>query len=197
MNEEIFSGELQFKIYVFAPEQGSFKSSLGFVLLGGFAALSTPMLGDFGQGFASGLLGKPIGVWAEEVGSSVRESLEAKFVSDDSQVEFEDVISIGVLVETAERFLEADTKELLELGILPEAFPKSFVAKNKFFDALEINPQIKSISFGESPREPIRRQDFLSRVTPVRTTNESVWEYQTARYFVSSPNWDRHDKHRG
>jgi len=72
-----------------------------------------------------------------------------------------------------------------------------FEAKNNFFEALEENPQIDSVTIGELPIEPIPREEFALRVTPVKPKDEVSWEFQVRRFFVTSPNWDKDDRQRG
>ncbi|EAQ10698.1 hypothetical protein BD830_10252 [Maritimibacter alkaliphilus HTCC2654] len=198
LNQELFSGELQYKLYVFAPEPGSFKSTLGVVIIAGFSALTATIFGDFGEGFVEGLTGKPTHEWGQEIGNRIRQELSTESRSDAiPDDEIESAISTEILVNSSERFLEKRTSELAQIGLSPEDYPESFAAKNAFYDALELNPQIKSVGFGDSPETPVSREDFSLRVTPVRPRDDSTWEFETRKIFVTSPNWDQNDKQRG
>ncbi|WP_282182279.1 hypothetical protein [Aliiroseovarius marinus] len=196
-NQEHFDGALQYKLYVFAPQPGSFQSTLGIVIIAGFSALTATMLGDFGEGVLRGLTDKSASEWGVELGEKLGDLLDSDNSEEASTELLENAISTELLVITSERFLESRTRELVQVGFTPEEFPDSFSAKNAFYEALELNPQVSGIEFGIDPTEPVRRDEFSLRVAPVKTRDEATWEFETRKVFVTSPNWDQHDRQRG
>lgn len=197
LNQELFEGKLQYKVYVFAPEQGSFRSNLGVVIVAGFGALTATIFGDFGSGLFEGLTGHPPGEWGEQIGNDLRESLLNRGEHGLSDQSIEDAVSTEILVAYCEKILSSRTESLVRCDFPPEQFPDVFSAKNAFFESLEINPQVRSISIGSKDPIPVSRDEFALRVTPVPTTDATAWVFETRKIFVTSPNWDRHDKHRG
>lgn len=202
-NRELFGGSLQYKIYVFPPEAGSFKNTLGVVLIAGFSALIVPAIGEIGLGFFTSLTGKPPVEWGEQLGEDVREQLmnlretEEDEYSSDEETDSEVAILTEMLVRSSGRFLEASTKELSEINIDPETYPDMFDSKNSFFETLLSNPQISGIELGEEPSRPIPNTEFGQRVAPVRHKEKFSWEFETTKILATSPNWDKNDRHRG
>lgn len=196
-NQEVFDGNLQYKIYVFAPASGSFRSVLGIVILTGFTALTATIFGDFGDGFIQGLTGQTSRDWGSELGETLRQELQRNSEKEVEEEEVSQVVATHILVQSSKKFMERSTKELSNIGITSERFPDSFSAKNSFYQALEMNPQVAGVGFGDIGEFPVSRDGFALRVTNVANKDDITWEFETQKFFVTSPNWDRRDKHRG
>jgi hypothetical protein len=209
-NRELFDGQLQYKVYVLPPEAGSFKQRLGVVVISGGTFLAGAIfgapIGEVSKGFIEGVAGRSLHDWGVELGRDAQRAIQDWIASDetiDASEAIEDeglkdrMIASCALTNLSERFLEQPTEKIRSLGIDPQDFPGSFSAKNGFYGACELNPLISGVGFDESPGFPIRREDFQRRVTPVRKEEEEDWKFESVRFFVTSPNWDREDRQRG
>ena len=67
-NREIFDGKLQYDLLVFPPDEGSFKTKLGFALLAGWGVVWSFTQSDIGKGFIKGLTTHEPAYWAERAG---------------------------------------------------------------------------------------------------------------------------------
>lgn len=209
-NRELFEGQLQYKVYVLPPEAGSFGQRLGVAVIAGGSFLSGAIfdssIGEVSKGFIEGVVGHSLQDWGRELGQNTQRAIQDWIVSDEAleadapvvEESFKDrMIASCALTSLSERFLEQPTASIRSTGIDPQDFPGSFLAKNGFYDACEVNPSIRGLGFDESPTFPIRREDFQRRVTPIRKEDEEDWKFEAVRLFVTSPNWDRADRQRG
>jgi len=208
-NQDLFEGQVQYRIYVLPPEAGSFAQRLGMVVIAGAtivgAAISGSTIGDVGKGFVEGVVGRPLQEWGQELGRNARSAVEDWFggmpenattTVEASEVEAQ-LIACGALTSLGGDFLSLPTVELRERGVQVDDFPDAFEAKNQFYENIERNPQVAGVGFQDEPDFPIRRDDFQRRVTPVRREEEEKWKFEAVKLSVTSPNWDRSDRQRG
>ncbi|QBY01902.1 hypothetical protein E2K80_15175 [Rhodophyticola sp. CCM32] len=209
-NQEIFGGQIQYKIYVLPPEAGSFGQKLGVVVIAGVSAvvgaISSSVIGDFGKGFVEGVVGQPLEEWGEEVGSAVRYAIREWHESDGDQTQAleqdqrqmeQGLIACGALTSLGQHFLTQTTEEFRSAGLDVNNFPSAFEAKSDFYKACELNPQISGVGFSDFPEFPIRREEFQRRVTPIKRDDDEDWKFENVKFFVTSPNWDQMDRQRG
>lgn len=152
-------------------------------------------------GFVKGLTGREPSEITEEIGETIRESLEElreEGTDDEESIERQKMNSIvcGMLTDVSVGFLEMSTSELLEAGVEINEVPFAFAAKNDFYHACEINPLVRGIGFSEEHDFPIDREVFQKRIAPVVREDDQIWEFSTERFSVTSPNWDQHDRKR-
>ncbi|MBY4894111.1 hypothetical protein KUL25_15245 [Rhodobacteraceae bacterium N5(2021)] len=208
-NQDLFEGQLQYRIYVLPPEAGSFAQRLGVVVITGAVFVGGSIfgasIGDLGKGFVEGVVGQPLQQWGQELGHNARSAVEdwfentpEKITTTEDASEFESqIVAGGALTSLSRNFLSQPTRSLRETGIEIDDFPDLFEAKNRFFESIELNAQVSGIGFEDVPEFPIRRDEFQRRVTPVRREEEEKWTFEAVRLFVTSPNWDRADRQRG
>ncbi len=75
------------------------------------------------------------------------------------------VIILSKLKTSVKDFLEKDTNYLEKSGITKDKFVKAYVAKNNFYKACLDNDEVTSLGFDDSVHFPIKRNDFVNRVT--------------------------------
>jgi len=206
-NQDLFEGQLQYKVYVLPPIPGSFGQRLGIVVIAGasfvFGAITSSTIGDFGKGIIEGIVERPLQEWGREIGTDFRETIEELWDDEEPEAPFtvpieeENRVACEAVIDLSTRFLSQTNDKLREAGVDSVSIPAAFDAKNGFFEACEINPQIRGIGFGETPDFPIRREDFQRRQSPIPKVDKDDWKFESVRYFVTSPNWDRMDKQRG
>lgn len=203
-NRALFGDRLRYDVFVLPPEEGSFKSKLGFWILAGSAGFVWAFVeSDIGKAFIRGLTDHEPAYWSEIVGSEIRrklESMDGSHVQPEVDVEelrrrkFENVI----LVESMRSFLLKDLDELRRIGVDERQFRDAFEARNRFFEACAADQQVRALGFDETENFPIKRGDFvrLHVALPPKEEEEPVperWAASVDVVHVTSPNWDRHD----
>lgn len=204
LNRELFDGNLRYELLVLPPEEGSFKSKLGFVLLGGWAVLWSFTESDVGKAFIKGLTTHEPAHWAEQVGTGLRDALidgaeAAAPEGDEPDEEAKCRFGARVVTEATKSFLQADVSELEQVGVTKTRFRDAFEARNEFYQACVQTPDLRAIGFEDAPLFPIDRAEFsrLQVVLPPKEDDEDEpWLTGIAILKVTSPNWDREDRQR-
>lgn len=204
LNRELFDGNLRYELLVLPPEEGSFRSKLGVVLLGGWAVLWTFTESDIGKAFIKGLTTHEPAHWAEAVGAGLREKLiggaeAAAPAGDEPGEEAKCRYGAMIVAEATKSFLQANVSELEQVGITKTRFRDAFEARNEFYQACVQTPDLRAIGFEDAPRFPIDRAGFsrLQVVLPPKEDDyDEPWLTGIAILKVTSPNWDREDRQR-
>jgi hypothetical protein len=74
-NREFFEGKLRYDLFVLPPEQGTFKSKLGIVLLAGWGVVWSFTESDIGKALIKELTTHEPSYWAEMIGADIRKQL--------------------------------------------------------------------------------------------------------------------------
>ncbi|MCK0169181.1 hypothetical protein MWU52_16630 [Jannaschia sp. S6380] len=197
--DEVFQIDAAFQIYVFPPEPGSFRQKLGVVVIAGLGGILGTGGWDMMDGFLEGLSGLPPREWSQELGKNLREMYKSEY-GEDSEVDAETLEAAettAVLVEVTRQIAGNSNERLIRSGFRPEDLPRVFSAKTDLFYEIESDPQVKGVGFGEEDEAPIRREEFSRyQVRVGKAEDEKDWRFELARYFVSSPNWNRYDTRR-
>ena len=213
-NKSLFDEKLKYEIRVKTPEEGSLLEVLTVVVMVGGSILT--FLGtDIGKAFFKGLTTESPAVWAEKVGTVIRQHLpksKASVETGDSKILAEavdlvpgaspaDDISREIEGEAIAliliRFLEVGTERLKEIGVTPEKFRAAFQGRNRIFKGCIGNPEVKGIAFDRSSDFSIKRDDFPKRITqlpdpsPDDSVKPSDLSFETVDIVVNSPNWKR------
>jgi hypothetical protein len=207
LNRELFDGKLRYEILVLPPQEGTFKSSIGVHLLGGWIAVWTFTESDIGQAFIRGLTLEEPAHWAEKIGSAIREQIVSD--DDDETVGEADDASVDhgtkghaaaeFLVDVAKSFLQTDVAELESVGITTTRFRDSYSARNEFYDACAATPDIRAVGFEDGPVFPIDRSEFARLqvvLPPLKDDDDEPWHTDIVDLKVTSPNWEREDRQR-
>jgi hypothetical protein len=206
-NREVFDGKLEYQLLVLPPNEGSFLTNLGLVLLAGWTTVWTFTESDIGQAFIKGLTKHDPAHWAEAAGNYLRE----KVVEPQSVVtggEADNVAQVTrrgnfetiIVVESTKSFLQTDSSDLRRVGITPQRFCDAYQARNRFYVACAANPEVRALGFDETDDFPIKRKDFV-RLQVALAPSEDVptclpWEVEVTILTVTSPNWDKEDRQR-
>jgi len=138
LNRELFDGNLRYELLVLPPEEGSFKSKLGFVLLGGWAVLWSFTESDVGKAFIKGLTTHEPAHWAEQVGTGLRDALidgaeAAAPEGDEPDEEAKCQFGARIVTEATKSFLQADVSELEQVGVTKTRFRDAFEVPERSF----------------------------------------------------------------
>lgn len=205
LNKELFAGELEYKVLVLPPQEGSFKSKIGIFLVGGWAAVWSFTESEVGRAFTRGLTTQEPAQWAEKIGSAIRKQIVPDVKDDNnlnevlSDEESKCLASAEFLVEVTKSFLQKDVLELGELGVTTTRFRECFVARNEFYEACIEVRDLNAVGFEEKPVFPIGRRDFFRlqvSVPTVKDEGNEPWLTGIVDLKVTSPNWDREDRQR-
>ncbi|TWG95870.1 hypothetical protein L598_002900000080 [Mesorhizobium sp. J18] len=207
LNRELFDGKLKYEMLVLPPQEGSFKSRIGVYLFGGWLAVWTFTESDIGQAFIRGLTLQEPAHWAEQAGSAIREQIvsndddgntgEADDASADDEANCH--AAAEFLVDATKSFLQTDVAELESVGITTTRFRDGFSARNEFYEACAATPDIRAVGFEDEPVFPINRSGFARLqvvLPPVKDENDEPWLTDIVDLKVTSPNWEREDRHR-
>lgn len=196
---ELLHADAAFQVYVLPPEAGSFRQKLGVVVIAGLGGIIGAGGWVMMDGFLEGLSGLPPREWSQELGEKLREQYKSEN-GEDAELDEELFASAEVtaaLVEMTRHVASTPTELLARIGIRPEEHPRVFSAKTDLYYEIEVDPQVKGIGFGEEDKAPIRREEFSRyQVSTGKVEESREWKVELARYFVSSPNWDRYDTRR-
>ena len=198
---ELAGGELRFELFVAPHERGSFKSKLQIILLGGAAAFWTVLESDIGKSFVAGLTDHEPAYWSEQVALTIREYWTTLYASDWME-KFEEIhhrhACEKIISEVTTRFLQLETGRLERIGVTTTRFRDAFEARNEFYQACMQHPELQGIGFSDEPRFPVRRVDFatLQVTLPPKEDEDEPWLTGVTVLKVTSPNWDRDDRHR-
>lgn len=211
-NHALFEGKLKYELLVLPPEEGTFLSRIGLALLAGWGVVWTFTESDIGKAFITGLTTHEPAYWAEIAGKTVRQTFVADaegaaVVSGNESAEEGELIEeatrckykSSILAETAKSFLQADASALESVGVTPQMFRNAFLARNGFYEACTATPQLRAVGFEETPHFPIDRSDFAHlqvALPPEAEEPEVPWVTGIVVLKVTSPNWDRDDRHR-
>lgn len=195
LNKELFGGQLEFKLYVLPPAEGTFLSRLGIVIGVVSVAAWGFLESDVGQGFIRGLTGHAPSEWAETAGEAVR-----SFISHtEGEADVARELAGNVLCESARSFLATENRKLERAGITLSQFREAYEAKNAFYENCAGTPHLQAIGFDELPIFPIKREEFPNHqsILPLRDeATDEPWFVSIAQLRVTSPNWDREDSAR-
>jgi|TARA_R100000455_G_scaffold9498_1_gene3798 hypothetical protein len=196
-NAKYFDRKLDYQLLVIPPEQGTFKSFIGFVILSS-AVVFHEIVSDFTKGFIEGITNKDPKEWGIIFGDEIEDifSMDEREASDQEKKK----CVANLLSESAKGFLSKDNNELRSIGISTTEFRDAFIARNQFYNTCINNPEIESIGFDNSDQFPTPRRDFpnfIVDVPPAPSKEElEVWSHEIAYIKVTSPNWDRKDQQR-
>ncbi|WP_273726150.1 hypothetical protein [Brucella gallinifaecis] len=208
LNRELFAGKLKYEILVLPPQHGSFKSKIGILLAVG-GILWAGLESSVGQAFVKGLTGHEPAYWAEIAGKKTKEYLEAG--SEDSAPEkakgseiaepekIKCIATGEILIEATKSFLQSEVLDLEVLGVTTSQFRDAYEARNEFYQACLNTRHLRAVGFEDAPVFPVSRRDFtqLQIVLPPREDDtDETWLTAIADLKVTSPNWDREDRHR-
>ena len=203
LNHKLFDGKLQYEIFLLPPEEGTFKSILGLVLLG-WGVVWSFTESDIGKAFILGLTTHEPAHWAEVVGTGVRKQLIDAAESTETEAEGDDhaakrQYSAVIVAEATKSFLQKEVSDLEKVGITPTRFRDAFEARNEFYQACSETLELRGIGFEDVPRFPIDRSGFKRlqvALPPKEEDAEEPWLTSVATLKVTSPNWDRDDRQR-
>jgi hypothetical protein len=206
LNKQIFDGELQFQLVVFPPEEGSFLTRLGVILVAGYGVAWSFMESDVGKAFIRGLTGHEPSYYSEQAGLQLRDILEVRSIDiETGSIEREHDLALNglmndIVVDSTKSFLTTDERALRIVGITPQKFHDAYEARNHFYQALAADPEIQGVGFDETPDFPIKRKDFARLQVPLSPKEASApdidWEVELVALKVTSPNWDMNDDKR-
>lgn len=218
LNERWFRGELEYRIVVVPPKEGSFLAYLGITIATVGAATWAFLQSDPGKEFIRELTGHEFKDLMGLAGRKVRERVlkkppveKSKEVVDQSSQEepakLKDVFAEEqklatsiVVIETTRKFLVTDVSELRRTGLTPETFQEGFEARNEFYRACADEKEIRAVGFDETDNFPIKRRDFARLQVSVEPREAQlvadIPTVEITSLTVSSPNWDRGDSKR-
>ena len=199
LSQSLFDGQLRYQVLVLPPEEGTFLSRLGIVLLAGWGAIWTFTESDIGKAFIKGLTNEEPAYWAEAAGREVREAIlsedeDPKAVKNAVQCEFGEKL----IAEATKAFLERDAAQLRNAGITVSKFRNAYAARNTFYEACLSLEELRAIGFTEAPQFPVPRTDFskMQVALPPEDDADEPWSVGIVDLKVTSPNWDREDRQR-
>jgi hypothetical protein len=199
LNRELFDGQLQFELFVLPPEEGTFLTRLGVVLLGGWAIVWGFTESDVGKAFIKGLTDHEPAHWAEVAGKAAKTGIEHLASSWEDRPTLDYEYETLIVKEATRAFLQQPNSVLERVGVTPSRYRDAYEAKNKFYEACSATPGLQAVGFSEAPVFPIQRDDFLGlqMTLPPRSEDlERPWYVATTLLQVTSPNWDRDDRAR-
>ncbi|WP_157174140.1 hypothetical protein [Nitratireductor indicus] len=203
LNREVFDGKLKYEILVLPPQAGSFKSKIGIYIFGGWLAVWTFTESDVGQGFIKGLTEQTPAHWAEVIGASIRDGFSAPDDKEESEKQPSDEIkcqtSARIVVEATKSILQRGTSDLEQAGITTIRFRDVYEARNEFYQACADTRDLRAVGFEDEPVFPIDRSDFARlqvALPPAEDEDDEPWTTGIVDLKVTSPNWDREDRHR-
>jgi hypothetical protein len=206
-NREIFEGKLQYELFVLPPDEGTFLTKLGFVIIAGWTTVWTFTESDIGQAFIKGLTTHDPAYWAEAAGTYLRKKItepQSLVPGSDAalseqavrQRQFETII----VTESAKSFMQIDQSDLRRIGITPQKFGDAYEARNRFYGACAADPKVLALGFDETDNFPIKRSDFARLQVALAPGEEAPlslpWQVEVTVLTVTSPNWDRDDRQR-
>lgn len=198
LSRELFGEELQVRLVVLPPEEGTFLARLRpIIIVGGvlWAFLET----DIGKGLIKGLTDHEPAHWSEALGRTLKTSASDLLIEGPEQRAQVEQLEAIVIGQMATSFLRKDNEELARAGISPRQFRSAFEAKNEFYQACSETPELRAIGFSEDAYFPIHRSDFIRLQTTLPPKEDEVehpWFVADAVLKVTSPNWDRDDRAR-
>lgn len=126
-NRQLFDGKLRYELFVLPPEEGTFLSRLGLVVLAGWGTVWSFTESDIGKAFIKGLTTHEPAYWAEMAGTSLRQQIvnpaqgaEMGRSTDEQAIKckYEAVI----VAAATKSFLQKDVAELEAVGVAPRKF---------------------------------------------------------------------------
>jgi hypothetical protein len=139
---KLFKESVLISVVVLPPEQGTLKSSLGFMLLGGLMTFTI-----MNDAFVEGLTGVDPDKVRLEAGKGTRGAIE--FVAASTR-----------------NFLEKENKNLCSYGIDYEKFSAAYAGKDTFFKTCLNNPKISGVGFNHEHKFSVPRSGFVARIRP-------------------------------
>lgn len=205
-NREIFAGKLRYELFVLPPDEGSFLTKLGVVIIAGWTAIWTFIESDIGQAFIKGLTTHDPAHWAEAAGAYLREITEpgSQATSSDAAEPVQPVLTRQfetiIVTESTKSFMRTDQSDLERIGITTKKFGDAYAARNRFYGACAADPKVLALGFDETDKFPIKRRDFarLQVVLPLGDEEplSLPWQVEVTVLTVTSPNWDKDDRNR-
>lgn len=206
LNSDIFNDTLQYKILVLPPEEGGFQWR--YVLCAAGLAMWAFIESDIGKGFIKGLTEHEPRYWAEKAGEILGKK---KFWTTEPHKAHEDLdkhpdlselkqlTSTFILRQVVTSFLSRNQDDISK-SIPLSALSISYSARNEFYEACLLDPQIKGIGYTTEHDFPLTRKDFVDLIVPVSARDEAfnsgLWTSSVENLSVTSPNWSRQDRTR-
>ena len=177
-NKEIFDKNINYELFICAPEEGGLKEICKIVVISG-GLLWASLESDIGKAYIKGLTGNQPSYYAEEAGVKTGELVkDPKIISD---------MVVG--------FLQKETEELEKIGMSKHHHKQAYDAKNTIFQGCLDNSEVQGLGFDDSHNFPIQRSDFERHISPLSRNEEEEentdWVVETSDLIVYSPNWKR------
>lgn len=102
-------------------------------------------------------------------------------------------------MEATKSILQRDTSDLEQAGITTTRFRDAYEARNEFYLACADTRDLRAVGFEDGPVFPIDRSDFARlqvALPPAEDEDDEPWTTGIVDLKVTSPNWDRDDRHR-
>lgn len=202
INEKIYNSKIKYKIMVRPPVNGSFieilevtiTNNAGEALLalgGAFTFANTPV----GAAYIKGLTGKsPIEI-ATSLGKKTKEYLlDENSGTNFSQNESAQEFLSAIFAQTAIGFMKKTTEELKKIGVHTQNHREAFAGKNKFYETLIKDNNVKDIGFNLEEKFDLKRSEFLSQIVILPQEDEENtedWVVENENIVANSPNWNR------
>lgn len=199
LTTELLGDVVEFEFLVLPPEEGSFLTRIGVILLAGWGVVWTFTESDIGKAFLKGLTDHEPAYWAEKLGKTLKSGIKEGEEEKPARTQPVKGIAASILAEATTGFLQKPTSELEAVGVTVDKFRDAYRAKSEFYEACIATPQLRAIGFSESPIFPIRRAEFIDHqaiLLPAEPDEEQPWFVATVLLRVPSPNWDREDRAR-
>ena len=219
LNQRWFGGDLQYRVVVLPPKEGTFLAYLGITIAAVGTATWAFLQSKPGEEFIRELTGYDFKELMGLAGRKVRESVlhkppvekpkdavaeiptsEQPTKLKQEGVEEQKVVASIVVIETTRKFLMTDVEQLRRSGLGPESFQEGYEARNAFYRACAEEKEIRALGFDETKNFSVKRSDFARlQVSVEQREDVPVQENPTvelATLTVSSPNWDRGDSKR-
>jgi hypothetical protein len=201
LNEEVFSGQIEYHLLVLPAEDGSFKTKLAIFVTATLSGLWIFVESDVGQAFIKGLTGQKPEYWAEIAGSEVREQLlsdEDVGTVQEHEGEKDKCAAAKLLTSSTRGILENSSEQIARTGVSGDSFDKAIEGRNDFFESCIAVEDLRAVGFADEPKFPIDRAQFVDQIIVSREPEEedNSWKVEITDLTVTSPNWDRSDKHR-
>ena len=206
LNIDLFRDQLQYRLLVLPPEEGSFRWR--YVICAAGVALWTFVESDVGKGFIKGLTDHEPQYWAERVGKifggranpyELEGSADSETDSSAEVNKFDELVSSYILCQVLISFLSKEQSEIAKT-IPSNYLSTSYSARNEFYEACLSDPRIKGVGYSDDHEFPISRKEFLDFIVPISERDEifnsGLWNSSIEDLSVTSPNWSRSDRTR-
>lgn len=180
LNRDLFGGKLKYELEVYAPNNGSLKTFLKYLVVAGGVVLDA----DLRKSFIQGVVGDDPEGFAKNMGEKLTDSAD-KVVNSE--------VAGYLHSKCVKGFLEKTPEMLTKAGLIPKQFKKAYEGKNKFYDACSKVDGLKGVGFTDQKDDfPVNETTFHHQmVTFEEEAKQSDWDVSTKeRLIVFSPCWD-------